>query len=395
MEANNLKPRGGSLTELRKLLDRAHKGYEDDLGNLTEAAGEDITELLAHDPQDVKELVAEYVRDASQLSEDYYDTVRQLWQQAAGADFPDFEHAGLTDPDLALWKTNGGFNNTGSPGLTYRQVKEGRSRAGFTMDDLWPDLSNPDDAMQFIADMIETSARLTMQSNIRLDPTKPRWARVPRGSSPCAFCVMLAGRGFAYRSEQTATFGGSFHNGHCHCQVVPSWGADRALTRAQMQWRDMYRHGVAEAGGTSPGKVTQAMRALYPEGVRDGHYTMSKPWPDEVIQPYRQVWEHILGNHGPGTDVPGKTAFPSSWSEKRVRYEVMETVASPDLVKSMKDGNREERYRLVDEEIIRVWLQKKRNTHGRFMINTAFPTMGKEKERAWRLIKKQHRPSAG
>ena len=105
MEANNLKPRGASLTELRQLLDLAHKGYEDDLGNLTEAAGEDIAELLARDPQDVKELVAEYVRDASQLSEDYYDTVRRLWQQAAGADFPDFEHAGLADPDLALWKT--------------------------------------------------------------------------------------------------------------------------------------------------------------------------------------------------------------------------------------------------------------------------------------------------
>lgn len=215
------------------------------------------------------------------------------------------------------------------------------------------------------------------------------------GGNPCAFCVMLAGRGFAYRSEQTATFGGSFHNGHCHCQVVPSWGADRAITRAQTRWRDMYRQGVGKAGSTSPGKVAQAMRTLYPEGVRDGRYTLSKPWPDEVIQPYRQVWEHILGNHGPGTFVPGKTAFPSSWSEKRVRHEVMETVAAPDLVRSMKDGNREERYRLVGEEIIRVWLRKKRNTRGRYMINTAFPTVGREKEMAWRLISRQHRPSAG
>ncbi len=57
---------------------------------------------------------------------------------------------------------------------------------------------------------------------------------------------MLAGKGFAYRSEQTATLGGSFHNGCC---------------------------------------------------------TLSKPWPDEVIQPYRQVWEHILGNHGSRGDL--------------------------------------------------------------------------------------------
>lgn len=42
----------------------------------------------------------------------------------------------------------------------------------------------------------------------------------------------------------------------------------------------------------------------------NGRRTLSKPWPDEVIQPYRQVWEHILGNHRPGTSVPSKTAFP-------------------------------------------------------------------------------------
>ena len=83
-----------------------------------------------------------------------------------------------------------------------------------------------------------------------------------------------------------------------------------------------------------------------------------------------------------GTSVPSKTAFPSSWSEKRVRHEVLETVAAPDLVRSMKDGNREDRYRMVGEEIIRVWLQKKRNTRGRYMINTAFPTVGEEKEMA-------------
>ncbi len=93
--------------------------------------------------------------------------------------------------------------------------------------------------------------------------------------------------------------------------------------------------------------------------------------------------------------MPGKTAFPFSGSEKRVRHEVLKTVAAPDLVKSMKDGNREEMYRLVGEKIIRVWLQKKRDTRGRCMINRAFPTVGRGKEMASRLISKQHRPSAG
>ncbi len=34
----------------------------------------------------------------------------------------------------------GGFNNTDYNGLTYTQVKNGQSRAGLTIDDLWPDL---------------------------------------------------------------------------------------------------------------------------------------------------------------------------------------------------------------------------------------------------------------
>ena len=147
---------------------------------------------------------------------------------------------------------------------------------------------------------------------------------------------------------------------HCWAARASETGATRALSAS------CWSAGASTLGGS----------------FHNGRCTLSKPWPDEVIQPYRQVWEHILGNHRPGTSVPSKTAFPSSWSEKRVRHEVLETVAAPDLVRSMKDGNREERYRLVGEEIIRVWLRKKRNTRGRYMINTAFPTVGEEKEMA-------------
>ena len=47
------------------------------------------------------------------------------------------------------------------------------------------------------------------------------WARVPTGDKTCAFCLMLASRGFVYRSEETA--GGldpdSYHD-DCDCEVV-------------------------------------------------------------------------------------------------------------------------------------------------------------------------------
>ena len=53
------------------------------------------------------------------------------------------------------------------------------------------------------------------------------YARVPSSLNPCAFCVMLASRGFVYRSEYTATktkSGGRYHE-HCSCKAVPFFDA--------------------------------------------------------------------------------------------------------------------------------------------------------------------------
>jgi hypothetical protein len=382
----NLTPQ--KLSQLRLLLSKAHQDYERSLDGLIESATDEMETVLATNPQDVQELVTEYVQDASQLSHDYYETVRSLWEQSAGVDFPDFNHSELLDPDRALWKVQGGFNNTSSPGLTFKQVKNGQSRSGFIVSDLWPRLNNPDDAMQFIADMIEMSARLTMQGDIKLDPTHPRWARVPKGANPCAFCVMLAGRGFAYRSEETASFGGSFHNGHCHCLVVPSWGGNKALSQAQQAWKDMYLAGKKHAGTSKPSDVAKAMRSLYPEDLRDGHYDLTAEWPDEVIYPYQSVWKHIFEGHGPNATLPNKTRFPENWSEKKIKYAVLETIADPEFVRTTADGLRESRYRMVDDQYIRAWLQKRRNTRGRFMVNTAHVTTDEEKERLWQRTSK-------
>lgn len=55
-----------------------------------------------------------------------------------------------------------------------------------------------------------------------------RYARVPSGRETCGFCLMLASRGFVYRSEKTAEGSHGFHN-HCDCVVVPGFkGLDQA-----------------------------------------------------------------------------------------------------------------------------------------------------------------------
>lgn len=54
------------------------------------------------------------------------------------------------------------------------------------------------------------------------DPAKPKFARVPSGFETCPFCLMLASRGFEYRSEKSASYkksGGHYHP-NCDCRIV-------------------------------------------------------------------------------------------------------------------------------------------------------------------------------
>jgi hypothetical protein len=68
------------------------------------------------------------------------------------------------------------------------------------------------------------SANLTTISNAERDYSKGvRYARVPTGRETCGFCLMLASRGFDYRSRQSAGYtGGAFNRFHdrCDCRVV-------------------------------------------------------------------------------------------------------------------------------------------------------------------------------
>lgn len=362
-----------------------HKNYIDDIENLTDSATDSIEEMLRTDPMNVKELVREYARDASQLANDYYDVQRRLWSQYAGTDFPGFDHAELIDPDRALWQVQGGFSDTDYNGLTYAQVKEGRSRAGASIDDLWPSMTNVDDAQQFVADMIAASARLTTQRNIRIDPTKPRWARVPRGSKTCAFCVMLASRGFAYLSEDSAGRQMQYHN-KCDCDIVPSWGSQTLKDYDPDKFAGMYETAKDAATSGDYRQILRQMRQMYPDQVKDGTWPLSAPWPAEVIRPQGHGWDHVLEGHGPGTRVPNKTHFPDDWSESRTKWAVMEAIVNPDYMSATKDGNREYLFKLVDGQHIRVWLQKRRNTHGRFALHTAYPMTEQEWGEIWQMI---------
>lgn len=76
---------------------------------------------------------------------------------------------------------------------------------------------------RLIAVGVRNGGRSTVRSAAKLDKYGPRFARVPSGLHTCAFCAMLAGRGFVYASAEKA--GGLFNKYHaaCDCEIVPSW----------------------------------------------------------------------------------------------------------------------------------------------------------------------------
>lgn len=56
-------------------------------------------------------------------------------------------------------------------------------------------------------------------ANAKKDPLRPRWALVPTGDETCAFCIIIASRGFDYDDKDTA----AHTHANCDCRVIPQW----------------------------------------------------------------------------------------------------------------------------------------------------------------------------
>ncbi|MBW3079888.1 hypothetical protein [Bifidobacterium saguinibicoloris] len=69
---------------------------------------------------------------------------------------------------------------------------------------------------------VKAGGRGAIEKATERDPRKPRYARVPQGAKTCAFCAMLAGRGFVYTSAEAAGAMRKYHP-DCDCETIPSW----------------------------------------------------------------------------------------------------------------------------------------------------------------------------
>lgn len=82
---------------------------------------------------------------------------------------------------------------------------------------------------------------------------KPRWARVPVGKT-CAFCQMLASRGFIYSTAESAGEFNQFHD-DCDCMIVPAFSeyAPNVVGYDPDELYSQYQtaRGEADSGNTS------------------------------------------------------------------------------------------------------------------------------------------------
>lgn len=132
---------------------------------------------------------------------------------------------------------------------------------------------------------IRAHGRGALAAAVDGDPSTPMWARVPRGPKTCAFCAMLASRGWAYTSEKKAGADQPYHN-DCDCEIVPSWKRKSRAPHIRGydpdKWRSVYqdaRNAVGRAGGnvSDPKELAAVMRrqnpGLFKDGVGEGGRT--------------------------------------------------------------------------------------------------------------------------
>lgn len=385
---SNLTPeqRRAFQTHLNDLYD----DYQDQLAALLSDAKVMVPNSTYDDGEplaNARAMLDEYARQANVIAHDYYRNVRDAWAEATGTELPPYEEAQVSS-DRAAWQVFGGYSDTDFNGLKFTDVINGRARSGLTMDDLWArktDGWGDREWAEFAAEMINEAIRLSTRLTAERDPSRPKYARVPSRKA-CAFCLMLASRGFAYWDEKSAGGLGNTYHAHCTCSIIPSWGKTQINGYDPDSYRKMYEEAKESAGKAAKGKngyrhALEILRRKHPRAVSDGVLETSRPWPDDVVRPNEQIWKHIFDGHKAGANVPNKTHFPQEWDDEKIKWAVMETICAPDDISNSSDGMIQHRRKLIESEYIEVYLKKRRKTKGRLGVESAYPMTEHQRRR--------------
>ncbi|WP_136191987.1 EndoU domain-containing protein [Actinomyces procaprae] len=121
--------------------------------------------------------------------------------------------------------------------------------------------------------------RGTITRNAARDKACHKWARVPSGPSTCAWCAMLASRGWVYASAESAGGDGNRYHDHCDCQIVPSWKAkDPSIAGydpdgLKAKYDEARRIVVSSGQSPTAENIAAAMRKRYPGEFTDSPKT--------------------------------------------------------------------------------------------------------------------------
>lgn len=136
-------------------------------------------------------------------------------------------------------------------------------------DDPYAALSGISGAMQRF---ILYSGRTTVARNVQLDPSNPRFGRVPTGAKTCAWCSLLASRGFIYLTRESAGIVASDYHDDCDCQIVPEWesGTSHIAGYDPDRLYDQYLQAREASGSGDPKDIAASMRRMFPNDFTDG-----------------------------------------------------------------------------------------------------------------------------
>ena len=121
---------------------------------------------------------------------------------------------------------------------------------------------------------VNNASRECVRHNCRRDPARPKYASVPTGANPCAWCVMRASAGFVYDAD-------SGSHDHCKCRLVPGFkGAQSVEGYDQGAYEDEWNEAAsAYRSGNISDEMKQRIadaKARHAEDLAAGRDT--KPW---------------------------------------------------------------------------------------------------------------------
>lgn len=231
--------------------------YSAIINNIRETAGATLTATLAADLQafDINMSSEEWNELRARLIDDLYQA-RTYYSDIAGLAACELYDSLIASRSIAV-------NSASMPAQVefIACEKTVRSLAGLLFE------GNAQKFVEQVAENAENGvasfANETIMFNAKRDRSKGvMYARVPVGGETCAFCIMLASRGFDYYSEKSAE-GNKHVHPHCDCRVIPGFKGDEVEGYDQKRYEDIYDQGNKGKGANDT--LNNIRRNLYPE----------------------------------------------------------------------------------------------------------------------------------